>query len=227
MKTLLIAEPSEILIDDLTSVLKEDWQIHICRDGCSAAETLLALQPDALIIDLKLPQKDGLTVLMECFPDLPPAIIAVSSTTTPCVEQSVARWGVDHLFQLPFDARKIRLCLDEAVGQTIPAKRTAQHLRVLGFRSNLDGYLCLITALPLLLQDPTQKLSKELYDPVAKICGLTDSRDVEHAIRTAIKDAWMQRIVSDWAKYFPVDSNGDVACPTVKAFLRCLMNRIR
>lgn len=223
MKKLLIAEHVSAFSEILTDVLRQDWDISICTDGNSTIDALQALQPDALIIDLGLPRNDGLSVLAESFPRLPPAIVALSSVVNPCVKQSAARWGVDYLFELPFDPGKVKAALDEAALQQIPAKRTAQHLRTLGFRSGLDGYICLIAAVPYLLEDPARKLGLEVYTHVAKVCGLTDYRDVERAIRFAIKDAWKRRDLKAWADYFPLNENGDISRPKSKDFIRLLM----
>ena len=223
MKKLLIAESVKVFAEVLTDQMQRNWEVHVCEDGYAAMDILSRLQPEALIIDLKLPMKDGLSVLAECFPDLPPAIVALSASATPAVAQAAARWGVDYLYEIPFDPEQVRMALDEAVGQQIPAKRTAQHLRVLGFRSGLDGYSCLVAAVCRLLQDPAQKLCMEVYDYVAKVCGLTDHRDVDHAIRTAIKDAWKTRDIEQWAKYFPLNAEGDVDRPKSKDLIRLLM----
>lgn len=223
MKKLLIAEHVDPFTDILTDMFQQDWDIYTCTDGCSASDMLRSLQPDALIIDLGLSEKDGLSVLAEVFPYLPPAIIALSSTVNPCMEQSAARWGVDYLFELPFDPKKIKVALDETIFQQIPAKRTAQHLRALGFRSGLDGYICLVATVSYLLEDPARKLELEVYPHVAKLCGMTDHRDVEHAIRSAIKNAWKRRIIQDWANYFPLNENNDIDRPKSKDFIRCLM----
>lgn len=226
MRKLLIAEHVAVFADELIAALRQDWDICVCTDGFMAVDMIKCTQPEALVIDMRLPNRDGFSVLAECFPDLPPAIVALSAEVKPYMGHAMARWGVDYLFEIPFDPAKVRLALDEMVGQSVPAKRTAQHLRVMGFRSGLDGYSCLIAAIPCLLRNPAQKLGKEVYNRVAQICGMTDDRDVERAIRFAINDAWKRRNITEWAKYFPVNEMGDVDRPKNKDFIRCLMNRI-
>ena len=65
MLKLLIADPSEGVTDILSEMFCNDFDLRICHDGESALETLNAFQPDALLINLQLAYKDGLTVLQE------------------------------------------------------------------------------------------------------------------------------------------------------------------
>jgi len=223
MRKLLIAVAEPVFIDELTKAFRQHWEVCVCTDGYAAVERIRSLHPEALIIDLQLPKKDGLSVLVESFLDLPPTVVALSAVISPRIRQDAARWGVDYLFEIPFDLDKVKMALDEAVGQQIPAKRTAQHLRALGARAGLDGYSCVITAVPYLIEDPARKLGKEVYTYVSKVCGLTDYRNVERAIRFMINNAWHRRDVEIWARYFPLNAKGDIDRPKSKDFIRCLM----
>ena len=100
----------------------------------------------------------------------------------------------------------------------VPA-RTVHHLRLLGIPTHLDGYRQLCQALPMFARDPQQRITKELYPEVARICGCKDSRSVEHSIRKAIHAAWVHRDNSVWRKYFATGPKGTIPCPTNKAFL--------
>lgn len=226
MKTLLIAEHNEILISELSKALSARWEIYTCRSGSTIPDLLKELQPDAMILDLSLPPNGGIEVLAAAFPDLPPAIIALSAIVNSHVEHCAARWGVDYLFEIPFDIKQLKSALDDAVLQRIPAKQGAQHLRILRYRSGLDGYMCLLASLPVIIEDPARKFGKEVFTIVAELCGMTDHRDVDHAIRTATNDAWERRDIEVWSKYFPLNKDGDIDRPKTRDIIRCLLKKI-
>lgn len=223
MKKLLIVEHVKVMAEALTEALGEKWEIVVCGEGHRASGMMEAISPDAMIIDLGLPCIDGLSVLSEAFPHLPPFTVALSSVVTDTVFRSATALGVDYIFEIPTDINTIKATLNDASLRQIPARRTAQHLRKLGFRPGLDGYICIVAAVPYILEDPARKLGLEVYDHVAKVCGLTDYRDVERAIRFSINDAWRRRSVSDWAYYFPLNKSGDIDRPKNKDLIRALM----
>lgn len=226
MKKLLIAEHCEVMAEELEKALAGQWDVHVCHDGYAAVDAVESLRPDALIIDLGLPKKSGFGVLAECFPNLPPVIIALSAVVNPFVEQYAARWGVDYLFQIPFDMDLLVSCMGSVTQfQEIATKRVAQHLRVLGISAKLTGYYCLLLAIPLLKEDLSQHLHKEVYSWVAAALRM-DPRAVEKAIRTAIQSAWRQRSPQTWAHYFPTNGDGEVECPKNKEFVVSLAMKI-
>lgn len=63
-----------------------------------------SLQPDGLIIDLRLPVTDGLTVLNEAAYK-PKYILAVTSITTEAVIQAALNAGVQEIIPIPFSIR--------------------------------------------------------------------------------------------------------------------------
>ena len=226
MQKLLIAENSEIIAEELSRTFKHKWEIYICRDGYKTIDTLKYLQPEAMVIDLGLPGKSGLEVLGECFPDLPLTNIALSATISPFVAQCAAKWGVDYLFQLPFDMECLQACLEsDSFMQDIHAKKAAQHLRVLGFNTGYSGYYYIILAVLFLKKDFSQHIHKEIYAKVAALLNV-EIGAIERAIRTAIRSAWRQGTKSIWHSYFPVDTDEEIKCPTNKSFIMCLAHRI-
>lgn len=226
MKKLLIAEHSQVMVEELYAALQEQWEIYSCDDGIKALELLRNLQPDAMIIDLGMPKKSGLEVLAESFPDLPPFIVALSASISPFITEYAARWGVDFLFQIPFNMDLLLDCMGSVPQiRTVAANRTAQHLRVLGVSAGRSGYYCLMLAVPFQQEDFSQHLHKEVYCRVAS-CLRTDARAVERAIRTAIQHAYTHRNPDIWTQYFPVNNYGEVECPSNKEFIVTLAQRI-
>jgi DNA-binding response OmpR family regulator len=63
---LLVIEDDELLITALEErFTKEGFAVEIERDGTQGLEKIIATKPAAVILDLIIPGKDGLTVLKE------------------------------------------------------------------------------------------------------------------------------------------------------------------
>ena len=224
MKRLLIADSSEPFTAALVDAFSYEFETRVCEDGETTLELLLSFQPDLFIISLQLPYKDGLTVLQEAAYH-PPIILATTSYLSPYIEQTASALGVGYTMITPsVNALRVRL-MDmvyhekTAHGNIDLYAETTTHLHILNFLTHLDGYRQLCEAIPLYYSDPNQRLTKELYPAIAKICGSKDGRSVEHSIRKAIASAWKVRNHTVWAKYFPPDSSGKVSCPTNKEFI--------
>lgn len=229
MLKLLIADGSEPYTDALEAVFKNEFDLRICRDGESALETLLSFQPDALVINLSLPYKDGLTVLQESA-HRPRVILALATFVTPYVEQAAADVGIQYIMIMP-TVESLRVRLTDMISTAMTPKKdvTAQtllHLHILNFHTHLDGYHQLRIGIPIFFNNPDICLSKELYPAVAAHFKFPDPRTVEHSIRNAIEDAWRHRDPSVWAGYFPTNTGGKMRCPTNKKFFAAVAEKL-
>lgn len=215
MPKLLIADHSELRSDRLKEALQTEWEIHTCTDSYPVIDTMRYINPDAMIVDLNIGPQNGLSVLQEGFPDLPPVILALTNFISPYVAQTAESLGVGSLMRIPckIDHIKERLT-DMYQSHSIKPTMLTRHLDALAIGKNLTGYRCLLAVIPFFKSDANFML-KEVYPDVAKLCGLNDDRCVEHAIRTAIRDAWERRDPAVWSYYFPNHTH----CPSNKEFI--------
>ena len=102
---LLIAVKSEIITDLLVSALSMH-DVHTCDTGTDALAILEKYRPDALILDLMLPNIDGLTVLRKSIFN-PKYILALTNLATPAVVQAAANAGVQDMILIPCTIRHI------------------------------------------------------------------------------------------------------------------------
>ena len=227
MQKLLIAENSETLTNSISTELQDSWNIYACNNGFDASSLLDEIHPEAMIVNLNLQKKDGLTLLKEHFPDLPPVIMALTTFTSQYIEQKASSLGVGCITMLPCKTEYVRDQLEDMMEVYLnPPSKLKQHLFVLGVSPRLKGYLYLLFAVPIYAEDPTQSFTKELYIAVAKECGANDYRCVEKCIRDAVNIAWQHRNDSVWKNYFPPDENGDIKKPTNGDFIAALAERI-
>ena len=226
MLKILIADGSEPFTDALTEVFKKDFQLKVCHDGETALELLQSYTPDILILNFILPYKDGLTLLQESA-HRPKIILAVTPYTNPYIEQTAANFGVQYIMIMPkVEALRVRLMdmiAADLAPRDEPTSQVMVHLHILNFFTHLDGYHQLCIGVPLFLQNPGMRLSKELYPVIAEHFGLPDPRTVEHSVRKAITAAWARRNPTVWEKYFP----GSRTCPTNKAFISRLAEMLK
>ena len=215
MLKLLVADMSAEFTDAVAQALESEFEMRFCHDGETALKLLREFKPDALILNLILPFKDGLTVLQES-DHKPRVIMAVTNILPPYAEKRAAELGVQYALIMP-TVKTVRLRLLDLIAEAEEGNglRVAAHLRRLGFRTHLDGYRQLCVGIPIFAQNPGMQLSKELYPAVSREFGLPDPRTVEHSVRKAINDAWARRDIAEWERYFP-DAR---SAPTNKAFI--------
>lgn len=222
MQKLLIADASEPFTDALNEIFGSMFDLRLCHDGDTALELLQSFQPDILVFNFMLPFKDGLTALQQSA-HRPAVILGVTPFISPYSQQRAASLGVQYIMITPtVHAVRVRLMdmISTISGEPpSPADQVALYLHILNFQPHLDGYRQLQIGIPLFAEDPGARLSKELYPAIAQQVGCKDGRSVEHSIRKAIESAWKRRNRLVWAKYFPPGPNGDIPCPTNKAFI--------
>lgn len=217
---LLIAEYSGVYAKVLAQRVGKDVQVQVCCDGLEALELLHSFHPDALIINLQLPMKDGLSVLRQSV-FTPPVILATTSYISDHILRLAYALGVSQMLVMPGVScllgtlQELLLVRKQKIYVPDLREQTRMHLINLNFQTHLIGCRELAVAIPMYAADPGQKLAAELYPAVAEVMDISDGRAVEHAIRNAIANAWKRRDVQVWEKYFP----GMGTCPNNKRFM--------
>lgn len=220
MRKLLIADRSDDQCAVLKRALQKDFEVSTCNDGLTALTLIKGMRPDALVLDLSLPQLDGLTILQELQGYLPPAILATTDCANGYVQRRATELGAGYVMMRPFQPRCIYghiMNLLEYAGNPAgqPLSIPAAHLSRLGFNTSHDGHQQLVVGIPLFAQDPSLRLSKELYPAIISVLGGSSPKAVEHTIRTAIRAAWKKRNSAIWAEYF----SDCEKCPNNKKFI--------
>lgn len=229
MEKLLIAVHSDMFADALTAALCKDYEIRTCTDGVDALALMNTFKPDALIVYMRLPRIDGLTLLSRSA-HTPKIIIGIIDTTNPYIEQQAQKVGIGHLMHLPtintLTTQLTQMRLEYQDQPKDPQLETVMHLHTLSMDASLAGWDMLRVGIPMFAADPKQTLSKELYPAIASAVGGSDGRAVEHAIRDCITKAWKRRDHFIWLKYFPLDKSGSIPCPTNSLFIKTLARMI-
>lgn len=210
MRKLLIADCSDDYRQALSAALQGSYQVFCCRTGTEAWTLLHTECPDIFVLDLMLPELDGLTLLeRSCADDLHPMVMTVTSLVTDYVYSSTQRLGIEYIVRKPCDIQAIVSRIQDLSqrlkisGPRIdPANYVTELLRSLGFSTKHNGYAYLREAILLMSRDPSQSVTKVLYPEVAHIFGCHKD-NVERSIRTAIDHAWDKGNRDLWLRYFP------------------------
>ena len=227
MYKLLLAEESEAIINKVLGMLDDRWEVRICRAGYLVKEMLFDYKPDAMVVNLSLDGKSSVNMIADCFPNLPFLIVAMGSSVNSFMRQHLGRWGVDYVLEIDSDMGLLQSILHSPeIFNKIAVKRTAEHLRVLGVHSAYVGYTYLLLAIPYISEDTTRQLHKDLYGYISNVVN-AEAGSIEHAIRTAVMDAWKRYIPEIWGLYFPLNKLAEINCPNNKEFISALALKIR
>lgn len=232
-RKLLIVDEAEEFCLALAETLQDAYHVRTCSDGAEALTLLRSDTPDVLVLDLMLPGLDGISLLQRAaISGICPVVLATSKFINDYVLDAVSRLGVGYLVRKPCDLRAIAARLSDLTQQIQPVPvqpdpktHIANILLSLGMPPKLDGYNYLLEAIPMLVDNPRQPFTKELYPAVAKRCQC-ESGNVERSIRNAIDRAWQHRDDRIWQLYFPANASGTVPRPTNGTFISRLAHTL-
>lgn len=235
MRRLLVADSSDLFANTVCAALEDRFELTSCTQGTQVPELVRMFQPDILLLDLQMPEMDGLSIL-ENIQDtgFNPIVLVTTRLFTDYIQNSLSHLHVAYAVTKPCKIQCIVQRIIDLSNQFLCSNEDCQSkidqadriLLSLGFRPSLIGYRCATEAINLIAEDPELAITKQVYPSVAKLMGSTEAQ-VEHAIRLAIADAWKHRDETVWAAYFPKDKDGTVRRPTNAVLLTRLAAGIR
>lgn len=210
MRKLLIADSNEAFRLALADILQDHCQILCCGTGTEALRILREETPEVLILDLMLPELDGLTLLERAHTEsLRPAVLAVTSILSDYILRSAESIGISYVMRKPCEIRSVAeramdlpLCTSASVPVPDNRKFLSELLLRLRVSTKHKGYRYLLEGILVISQDPAQSITKELYAEVAKRCGCK-RENVERPMRNALEAAWDRGDPQIWSSYFP------------------------
>lgn len=234
MQKMLIADSSEDFRFALEELFSGSYRIKTCSTGKEAADCLSTFHPDVMILDLLLPELDGISVLHSALSkDVRPKVLATTRYVNDYILYTFQNMNVDYMMVKPcdLDALAARVAdLKNHLSYPISLEdlqiMAIRHLQRLGFPSHLDGYLFLKTGLPLFVKRPHQRLFNELYAAILEITGFDNEKQVDRSICSAIQAAWKDRDDIVWQEYFKPNKTGTVPRPCNRLFFNRLTDKI-
>lgn len=115
-RKVLIVDDSKPLRQGLALMLSDEYQIAAASTGEEALELVDQFQPDALLLDLRLPGLDGETVLRKLAVDRPHIrVLVISALGGPDLWRRLHRLGARDYLLKPFSVNDLRLRLEDAL----------------------------------------------------------------------------------------------------------------
>ncbi len=217
-QTLLIADSSDTFRLALCDALQDTFQIYSCRTGKEALAFLRSCQPDIFVLDLMLPELDGISLLRcSAAEGFQPVTIAFTRLASEYITDNLLDLNIGYILMKPCDVFHAAERIRDVSSRSIPGMgrisrdRVSHLLLALSFRPKHHGYSYLLEAIPRYAQCPTQSITKELYVSVGQT---VQTKNIERPIRTAIEAAWAHRDEARWNLCFPSPPGVPPSCPS-------------
>ena len=253
-----IADDNTDMVNVLGAVISEEYDMEIVGTANNGKETLEIIkkyEPDVVLLDIIMPEDDGITVMKKVFNDdkikKVPAFIVISSVGKETVTEDAFENGAVYYFMKPFDNQalieKIRSvkpkCNNKNIHKTsnplINSNHEAINVHVLeteitsiihdiGIPAHIKGYNYLRDSIILAIKDSEviNCITKILYPTIAKMYQTTPSR-VERAIRHAIEVAWNRGNTDTLNDLFGYTISNGKGKPTNSEFIALIADKIR
>lgn len=216
-------------------------------DGITALEQVQALEPDLLLMDLMLPELDGISVLHRIAEDGHKiGVFIVSAFSSDAAATECSSLGVSHFLRKPIScetlASRIRQwhMAGQMAAQMVPESSSktlsdidlelhvTEVIHQVGVPAHIKGYQYLREAIMMAIRDMESvgAITKIMYPGIAKKFHTTASR-VERAIRHAIEVAWDRGDIETLQSYFGYTVSGVKGKPTNSEFISMIADRLR
>ena len=230
--------------------------VAIAYDGLKIVELIKEHTPDIMLLDIIMPEKDGLSVLEDMVKENGlnrPTIIMMSAIGQEKITQKAIALGATYYVVKPFDMATLverlrdlikneisynntdsQMCyskttINSSVNSTAPIEvRTTNMIHDVGVPAHIKGYQYIREAILLAVEneDIINAITKTLYPTLARKFSTTPSR-VERAIRHAIEVAWNRGQIEIHEKIFGYTVNSNKGKPTNSEFIAMIADRLR
>lgn len=244
----LIADGDKDFRTALSGALQAEGGIEVVAaagDGVTALDSIRKGDIDLLLIDLMLPELDGLSVLHSVMDEGHQfGVFVISAFASDAVAAECTSLGVSHFLRKPISAEvlasRIRQWNLAAQGETETAAtqglpddlelefRVTEVIHQVGVPAHIKGYQYLREAIMMAIRDMDSvgAITKIMYPGIAKKFHTTASR-VERAIRHAIEVAWDRGDIETLQSYFGYTISGVKGKPTNSEFISMIADQLR
>ena len=242
----VIADGDKDFRTALAGALQAEGGIEVvgtAGDGLAALDEVRELAPDLLLIDLMLPELDGLSVVHRLVDDgHKVGVFVVSAFASDAAAAECSSLGVSHFLRKPVSAEVLasRIRQWSLARQTAGVKapeapsdldlelRVTEVIHQVGVPAHIKGYQYLREAIMMAIRDMESvgAITKIMYPGIAKKFHTTASR-VERAIRHAIEVAWDRGDIETLQAYFGYTVSGVKGKPTNSEFISMIADRLR
>ena len=126
MKRILVVEDDNslsVLLRLIMKVQQEDWEVSSAATGMEALEQVEQLKPDLMLLDIMMPEMDGLEVARRLHDDPRYAhqkIVVLSALNDPDVQRKAMETGVLEYWTKPISPDDLREGMLRVLGSDVP-----------------------------------------------------------------------------------------------------------
>ena len=95
------------LLSALISLNDDIEVVGIAKNGTQTVEMLLQTKPDVLLLDIVMPEMDGLEVLRKIMKDNAPVVFIISATSNEKIAKQALTLGARYFFVKPLDSQAL------------------------------------------------------------------------------------------------------------------------
>jgi DNA-binding NtrC family response regulator len=126
MRSVLIVDDEIAVRECLEMILKNDYEVFSAKDAEEAFLQIKGHSPDVILLDILLPDLDGLKLLERIKQNDPNiTVVMVTATTTLKTALEAKKLGANGFLTKPFDIHELRLIIT----QSLSAKASEQEVR--------------------------------------------------------------------------------------------------
>lgn len=114
--TILIVDDAADIRDLLSTILRSDYEVNEAESGAALKEAFAQNQPDVVLLDIKLPDADGLDLLPQIkkqWPETEVIVLTGNATFEAAVEAT--KRGAYHFLNKPFDTSTLLVTVQRAL----------------------------------------------------------------------------------------------------------------
>lgn len=253
-KVLIVKHDNKSAVD-MKRILEHQGDIEVCgciSDGANAVNAIKLNSPDVIILDLLLPNKDGIAVMDEInqLGNKGYKFIVEGNSSQLRFAEVICKGKMSNIYvnMLPD-----KLSVEELAKEvSITSKSRAKDVRIyqpedknktdenelevvvtdiiheIGVPAHIKGYQYLRSSIMMAVMDMDilDSITKQLYPSIAKEYNTTPSR-VERAIRHAIEVAWGRGKTDTINELFGYSMNNGRTKPTNSEFIALIADKIR
>ena len=254
---IFIADDNIDFVSTLVTYLNSQDDLEVigtAKDGLEAVDKIIYSKPDIAILDIIMPQLDGLGVLEELNRknEELPLCIMLSAVGQDKVTSRAMCLGAQYYVVKPFEmdvlVKRIReLIKNQPIETVTPIIRDIRPTYIevdnsnlnleakvtniihdVGVPAHIKGYQYLRDGIIMAVNDVDiiNQITKQLYPDLAKKYRTTPSR-VERAIRHAIEVAWNRGQIESMESLFGYTVNSNRGKPTNSEFIAMIADKLR